>query len=305
MNIIRYRYVFFAISGVLALASIVAFGLWGLKLGIDFTGGSLMEVEFASTRPHADVIHGALEPLGLGEIVIQPAGERGLIMRFGHVDEEMHQRIFQTLSSASSGTPSANDPVLLEKRFDAIGPTIGAELKYRAIGATALAIFAIIVYIAWAFRRVSRPVQSWKYGIAAFVALVHDVAIPVGVFAALGRFAGVEVGPLFITAILTVLGFSVHDTIVVFDRIRENLERLKTSEPFAVTVNRSVNETLARSLMTSLTVILVLSAVLFFGGESTRYFSLALIIGITFGTYSSIFMASPILVAWHDWTKNK
>lgn len=301
MDIIRYKYIFFTLSGALAAISIAGFVMWGLKLGIDFTGGSLLEVEFLAVRPRVEEIHRGLEPLGLGGVIIQPAGEKGLIMRFGHVDEDTHQRILGALSSLGSGDKSA----ILEKRFDAIGPTIGAELKYRAMGATALAICAIIVYIAWAFRRVSRPVQSWKYGIAAFVALIHDVAIPVGVFAFLGHFRGVEIDPLFITAILTVLGFSVHDTIVVFDRIRENLERLKTAEPFAVTVNRSVNETLVRSLMTSLTVILVLSAVLFFGGESTRYFNIALIIGITFGTYSSIFMASPLLVAWHDWTKNK
>ena len=171
--------------------------------------------------------------------------------------------------------------------------------------AVVLALVFIILYVAWAFRHVSKPVSSWKYGVAAIVALFHDVVIPLGIFSALGHFKGVEIDTLFITAILTILGFSVHDTIVVFDRIRENLRKLKQSEQFDVTVNRSINETLARSINTSFTVLLVLLAVFFWGGETTHYFTLALMLGVIFGTYSSIFIASPVVVIWNRISSGK
>lgn len=322
MDIIGHKYIFLVISGVLVLVSVFAIGAWGLKLGVDFTGGSLMEVAFPGRAPAVQDVAHALEPLGLGTVLIQLTSAKELTLRFRHVDEATHQKILSSLSSLQSPTstlearlahtggnlqPSAFglQPPISEKRFDTIGPTIGEELKRRSIAAVALAIAAIIVYIAWAFRRVSLPVASWKYGIAALVALVHDVAIPAGAFAFLGHFRAVEVDSLFITALLTILGFSVHDTIVVFDRIRENLRKLKSPELFSTTVNRSVNETLVRSLMTSVTVLLVLFAILFLGGSSVRYFALALIIGITFGTYSSIFVASPLLVIWNNWTNKK
>lgn len=300
MNIIRHRYIFFSFSGILVLASIAALAVWGLRLGIDFTGGSLLEAEFSDARPPAEEIRAALEPLALGNVVAQPTGERGIILRFRDVDEAEHQEIIGALSDLP--VPSSR---FIEKRFDAIGPVIGAELYRRAIGAIVLAIGAIILYIAWAFRHISKPVASWKYGVAAVAALLHDIAIPVGVFAALGRFQAVEVDILFITALLTVLGFSVHDTIVVFDRIRENLRKLKKPEPYAETVNRSINQTLTRSLLTSLTVLLALAVVFFFGGASTQFFTLTLIIGISAGTYSSIFVASPLLVFWESLTKKR
>lgn len=291
MDIIGHRYIFLTISGVLVLASIIAISVWGLKLGIDFTGGSLLEAEFKGQRPDVVSLAKTLEPLGLGGVFIQPTGEKGIILRFKSVDEKTHQNILSFLGDAE------------EKRFDSIGPTIGAELKRRSFIALGLAVVAIIIYIAWAFRRVSKPVSSWKYGVVAVLALVHDVTIPTGVFAVLGYSKGVEVDTLFITALLTILGFSVHDTIVVFDRIRENLRKLKVPEPYAATVNRSVNETLVRSINTSFTVLLVLFAIFLFGGASIQYFSLALILGILFGTYSSIFVASPLLVIWNNLTR--
>lgn len=298
MNIIGHKYVFLTFSVILVLASIVLYALWGLKLGIDFTGGSLIEVEFSEASPSLDDVKKYLAPINLGAAVVQPTGERGLILRFKDIDEERHQQVLRTLSAAipqNTGDPNGLNQ-MKEKRFDSIGPTIGQELKRKSILAVVFAIIAIVLYVAWAFRHVSRPVSSWKYGATVIVALVHDVAIPIGFFSALGYLRGVEIDPLFITALLTILGFSVHDTIVVFDRIRENLRKLKTKELFAVTVNRSVNETLMRSINTSCTVLIVLVAIFFLGGETTKYFSLALIIGIIFGTYSSIFVASPLLV---------
>lgn len=257
-----------------------------------------MELEFTDSRPLAEEIRRTLDPFDIGGVTLQPTGERGAILRFKHVDESVHQEILKSLTGVRP---------LREKRFDSIGPTIGEELKRRAAVALGLAIIAIVAYIAWAFRKVSKPVSSWKYGVAAVIALIHDVTIPTGVFAVLGHFQGVEVDALFITALLTILGFSVHDTIVVFDRTRENLRKLKGPEPYELTVNRSVNETIARSVNTSLTVLLVLFAISLFGGETTKYFAFALILGIIFGTYSSIFVASPLLVIWSQWgwTKKK
>ena len=201
------------------------------------------------------------------------------------------------------GNAKGEENTLIERRFDAIGPNIGAELRRRSLIALGLAIIGIVVYIALAFRHVSKPVSSWKYGVVAIIALVHDVTIPTGVFAVLGHFRGVEVDTLFINALLTILGFSVHDTIVVFDRIRENLRKLKSAEQFSATVNRSIRETFTRSINTSVTVLLVLGIVFFLGGETTRSFAFALILGIFFGTYSSIFIASPLLVLWNGWSK--
>lgn len=300
MNIIGHKNIFLSVSGLFVFASIVVLAFWGLKPGIDFTGGSLLEAEFAGTRPGVQEIHDSLAPLDLGNIQIQPTGERGVILRFRDVDEETHQSVLRLLSGSTGGEGG-----LIAKRFDAIGPTIGRELRRNSLIALGTAIAAIILYIAFAFRQVSKPVSSWKYGVAAVIALVHDVTIPSGIFAALGHFRGVEVDTLFITALLTILGFSVHDTIVVFDRIRENLRKLKSAEDFEITVNKSVNETIARSVNTSLTVLLVLGAIFVFGGESTKYFSLVLMLGILFGTYSSIFVASPLLVIWQRFGAKK
>lgn len=302
MNIIKYKYIFLIFSGMLVAVSIAAFAFWGLKLGIDFTGGSLLEAEFTSGRPSTENIAAGFKPLELRNMTIQPTGERGVILRFRDIDEPTHQKILNILSLLQHSGPGIQ-PQILEKRFDTVGPTIGAELKRRTLIALGIAVGMIVLYIAWAFRRVSKPVSSWKYGVVAVIALIHDVSIPVGIFSFLGKFHGVEVDILFITALLTILGFSVHDTIVVFDRIRENLRKLKITEPFETTVNRSINETISRSINTSLTVLLVLAAILLFGGASTYYFALTLIIGIVFGTYSSIFIASPLLVVWNKFFK--
>lgn len=297
MNILRYKYIFLSFSGLLVLASITAISVWGLRLGIDFTGGSLMEVEFANEPPTTPLLAGQLEPL-VGTVSVQPTGDKGVILRFRHVDEATHQAVLNKLQPLDALAQGAE-----EKRFDTIGPVIGKELRTRSLVALAVAIVAIILYIAWTFRHVSRPVSSWKYGVTAVIALIHDVAIPTGVFAVLGHFAGVEIDTLFITALLTILGFSVHDTIVVFDRIRENLRKLKSAEAYGLTVGRSVSETIGRSVNTSLTVLLVLFAIFFAGGSTTQSFALALIIGVLFGTYSSIFVASPLLTVWEQLTR--
>ncbi len=294
MNIVGHRKVFYIFSVTLLIASVAAIGFWGLRLGIDFTGGSLLEVEFRTERPAVPELKKSTNPLDLGEIRFQPIGERGLFIRLRHITEAEHQAILLALGRVEG---------VLEKRFNTVGPTIGRELAQKSLLALGLVILLIVSYIAWAFRKVSAPVASWKYGLATVVALVHDVIIPTGIFALAGHLAGYEVDTLFVTALLTILGFSVHDTIVVFDRIRENLRRRGASEDFGSLVNTSIGQTFARSLNTSLTVVLALLAVYLFGGETTRVFALTLIIGIVIGTYSSIFIASPLLVTWHQWQK--
>lgn len=300
MTIIGVRKITYTISGLLVGASIVALTVWGLKPGIDFTGGALLEVEFAQVRPENSAILGKLNEADIESAAIQPTEERGVILRFKDISEQEHQDVLFSLSKLGE---------IHEKRFDSIGPTIGKELRKKSLWAISLVLLMIVIYIAWAFRKVSlasldasrsgRPISSWKYGVAAVIALFHDIAIPTGVFAYLGRFYGVEVDTLFVTALLTILGFSVHDTIVVFDRIRERLNRSQGKESFENIVEGSIRSTMLRSINTSLTVMIVMSALYFLGGESTKFFSLAILIGVFFGTYSSIFIASALLVSWN------
>ncbi|QQG42505.1 MAG: protein translocase subunit SecF [Candidatus Giovannonibacteria bacterium] len=286
MRIIDARKISYAFSGILVLASFLAVWVWGLKLGIDFTGGTLMEVEY--NLPAG----GSRPAINLPEVIIQPVGERGLILRMPAISEQEHQAILTELRKLGE---------LEEKQFTSIGPTIGQELKRNSLYAIILVMLMIALYIAWAFREVSRPISSWKYGLAALVALVHDVSIPTGLFAVLGRFYGVTADTLFVTALLTILGFSVHDTIVVFDRIRENLKKSGAREEFENIVETSLRQTIGRSINTSLTVMIVMLALYFLGGASTKFFALAILVGVFFGTYSSIFIASFLLVTWNKW----
>lgn len=288
LSIIPNKKIYFTISITLFVLSLISLAVWGLKFGIDFTGGSMWEVEFTGERPSNEKILEVLSIYKAEDAFLQSTGDNGLILKFRSVNENTHEMMKRDLSSVAPIT---------EKRFESIGPTIGRELRNKSIKAIVIVLLLIVVYIAFAFRKVSRPVASWKYGVAAVIALFHDIVIPVGVFSALGHFKGVEIDSFFITAILTVLGFSVHDTIVVFDRIRENLKK-NPSLDFSTNINNSVNETIARSVNTSLTVFLVLLSVYFLGGESTKNMTLALILGVLFGTYSSIFIASPLIEVW-------
>lgn len=251
-----------------------------------------MEIEYNQARPSLEEIDKSVVNLKLENLTFKPVGERGMIFRLKDINEEKHQEVLKALSDVT------------EKRFDSIGPVIGSELKRKSLIALGLVLAMIILYVAYAFRKVSRPVASWKYGLVAVVALIHDIAIPMGVFVVLGRFYGIEIDILFVTALLTILGFSVHDTIVVFDRIRENLKKFGSAD-FESTVEQSVKETIGRSINTSLTVALTLLAVFILGGESIKYFTLALLIGVVVGTYSSIFIASPLLVVWHKATSRE
>jgi preprotein translocase subunit SecF len=341
IRIIQNRKIWLTLSSVLVGSAIIAMILWGLNFGIDFTGGSLLEVKFIGARPNVNDVQAELSDLELGSLIVQPVGEDNMILRFQDTGEDKHQTVLQRLDSiAGSGQTQAEDSMgnepataspdnlqaegqgaenldiefesndaqetaltnIEELRFDSVGPSIGEELKRKSIYAIFLVLIAIVLYIAWVFRKVSKPIASWKYGVTAIIALFHDVIITMGVFAVLGQHFNVEINTPFVAAILTVLGYSVNDTIVVFDRIRENLPR--SDEDFEGTVNASVNQTITRSINTSLTTLLVLVSILLFGGGSIRDFVLALSIGVFIGTYSSIFLASPVLVVWERLRKS-
>lgn len=286
----KYAYIF---SIILTVLSVVSLLTWGLKLGIDFTGGTMMEVKFSQNMPTNQDLENNLKDLNLKSLILQPAQNNSVILRYASEDDSVNQSVLKKIQEIY--------PDSTQTRVDYINSSVSGELKSKSIWAIFWACAGIMAYIAYAFRKVSRPIASWKYGLGAVIALVHDVLITVGVFSILGHFQGIEVGIPFVAALLTILGFSVHDTIVVYDRTRENLLKSSAKETFPEIVNRSLNETLIRSINTSLTVLITLLAIHFFGGESIKDFSLALIVGVFFGTYSSIFIATALLVTSYNW----
>jgi len=297
-EIVKFRKFSFVFSAFLVGISIVLLAVYGLKPGIDFTGGSLVEFEFQGDRPSNQELVEVLQDYK--SVVVQPVDEKGVLIKMQFINEEEHKDILSKIRENFE----TEDNRVLEQRFETIGPIISTQLKDRSIYIMLTVIVTIVLYVAYAFRKVSRPVQSWKYGISAIIALIHDVVITLGVFAILGRFLGVEVDIAFVVALMTILGYSVNDTIVVFDRVRENL--IKTgSDKFVEAINEGVSQTVARSINTSLTTLLVLIALFLFGGDSIHYFSLALIVGIVAGTYSSIFLAAPLLATWQDISNRK
>lgn len=287
-NFLKYRKIYFFLSGILILASIICLAVFGLKPGIDFTGGSILELEAIEERPSNQEFKEALSELDLGEILVQPSKEKGVILRMKDISEETHQQVLEKLQGLGQ---------IKELRFESIGPVIGQELKQKTKVVVILCLLVIVFYIAFAFRKISQPIVSWQYGIASLIALFHDVLIPLGIFSILGKYWDVQITIPVVTALLAVLGYSINNTVVVFDRIRENLLK-RVGATYEETVNSSLNQTLTRSINTSLTTLFVLLAIFFFGGETLRYFALALILGISAGTYSSIFLASPLLVSW-------
>jgi preprotein translocase subunit SecF len=282
LKIVQKKKIWFGVAIVLVAASLFALSSWHLKFGIDFTGGSLMELSFKGDRPPVAEVQDKLSDLNLGNLIAQPVGDDGMILRFQNTDADIHNKVIAKFSTSTE-----------ELRFDSVGPSVGNELKRKTFYALFIAIIGILAYIAWAFRKVSRPVESWKYGLASIVSLAFNIVVVLGVFAFLGKFKGIEINTPFIAALLTILGYTINDTIVVFDRIRENLP--KSDDTFVGTINHSTNQTLVRSINTSMTVVLVLLATLIFGGATIRDFVLAMLIGVVVGTWSSICLASPML----------
>jgi preprotein translocase subunit SecF len=318
MFVIKYRKIFYTFS--IALVAFCLFSIihWGFNFGIDFTGGSNVEIAYKGTLPSQTDIQNVLKSDGVADVEVRPEGTSGYIIQTSSLDPAQQTQIptilgaaatssdaiattteLNTATSTASTTlatisPSAQGEIT---QFDSVGPILGQELEANSVWSIILVILAIVLFITFAFRKVSEPVASWKYGFVAIIALAHDVIVPAGIFAFLGRNGAYQIDALFVTAILVILGFSVHDTIVVFDRTRENL-RLSSNakKSFENIVGESVGQTFTRSINTSLTVVLVLLALFFLGPESTHQFSLALIVGIIAGTYSSIFIGSPLLV---------
>jgi preprotein translocase subunit SecF len=293
---IKYSRLWLWVSAIIAVICIGLLVKWGLKPGIDFTGGSMLEITFSQNRPATAELQKVFDNLGLKEATLQGIGDRGVIARTSFLTEEQHQLVLKEVRAAFQN----DDNQVREEGFETIGAAVSKQLRSRAMVAIILVSLGIILYVAYAFRKVSRPVQSWKYGVLAIIALIHDILLVMGVFVVLGHYFGVEVDIAFVVALLTVLGYSVNDTIVVYDRIRENLLR-HGYESFANVVNAGLNQTLMRSINTTLKTMLPLFALYFIGGHSIHYFVLALLIGIASGAYSSIFIASPLLVVVQKW----
>jgi len=295
---IKYSKLMLITSGLVAVLSVFFFLKWGLNAGIDFTGGSLMELSFNKDRPQVEEVVQIFKGVQLNDTIVQKTDNNGLIIRTNFVNEDTHQKILKEVRDKYQ----TQDNTIREDRFETVGPSVSQALKQRAWWAVIFVSLGIIAYVAYAFRQVSRPVASWKYGALAIVALVHDILLVVGVFAVLGHYFGTEVDVGFVVALLTVLGYSVNDTIVVYDRIRENLIR-HSADNFPEVVNNGLNQTLMRSINTTAKTLLPLVALYFFGGATIHSFVLALLIGIASGAYSSIFIAAPLLVVVEKWQR--
>jgi preprotein translocase subunit SecF len=288
LDIVKRRYLYFAISLTVIIPGLIALIIWGLPLAIDFSGGSLLYVRFQpGSRPTTQEVLDVYAGFGQTDALAQTSEEDGMIIRSKEIDQATKTQIVAEMDARFGG------PISVE-RFDTVGPSVGVEVAQRAAGAVGLAALGIMIYITYAFRAVP---HAARYGVAAIIAMLHDVAVVIGVEAILGHFLGWEVDALFLTALLTVIGFSVHDTIVVFDRIRET-RNINRRMPFDTVVNQSINQTLARSINTQLTVMITLLALAIFGGVTIRHFVVTLLVGVFSGTYSSIFNAAPILVVW-------
>jgi len=283
-NFLKYKNIYFAFSGALALASLVCLTVFGLNLGIDFTGGSIIELNYQEERPSVEETREALQEI-VGPVFVQPTETGGLLIRMKEIDEKTHSQILDVLGQGYQ---------MEEVRFELIGPVIGRELAQKTQIMVIVALLAVVTYIALAFRRTQRPVRSWQYGVASLVGLFYNILVTLGALSVLGEFYGVQVTIPITTALLIILGYSINDTVVVFDRIRENLIK-KVGPTFEETVNKSLNQTLLRSISTSLTTLFVLVAIFFLGGATLKYFALTLMIGIVVGTYASLFLVSSLL----------
>jgi preprotein translocase subunit SecF len=290
ISFIKHKNIFFVITLLMVAASVAAIAVWGLKPGIEFTGGSVLEIDYQGNRPDNAAIQEKISKLELKDTTIYATGDNGVIIRTQDLYPEQHSNLLSALEETGTTT---------EKSFEAIGPTVGKELTDKMAVLVLISLAAMLVYIAVAFRNVPGPVSSWQYGIASFLILAHDVLVPLGVFAALGKFQGVQITIPIITALLTVVGYAINNVIVVYDRVRENLLRDHKAS-FAEICDRAINQTLSRQINTSVATLLPVFAIYFWAGASLKYFALALILGIATGTYSSVFLAAQFLVFWQQ-----
>lgn len=295
MFVVNHRRFFFWLTGLILAAAVAAIIVWGLPLGIDFTGGSLMQVSYPNGRPALSDIQTQVSAIPLGAVSVREAGTNAVSIRTRTMTPEEHAAVLSAISKNASTT---------ELAFTSVGPSLGSQFTNKAWWALLAVVFAIVVYIAFAFRKVSRPVPSWGYGLTVVVMLAIDLIVPTGFFAGLAHFTGAEVDSLFVVAILALLGYVVNDVIVVFDRVRENLsknEKANNKEPFETTIGRSIDETIARSINTALTVALALLTLIYLGAPATRDFALVMLVGVLAGTFSSITRSAPFLIPLARW----
>lgn len=290
MGVIKYRAFFLWLTGAILALAIGSIAFFGLPLSIDFTGGSLIEVEYQGERPSLDALREQVSSVPLGPVSLRESGENGITIRTRTLSPEERDAVLTALG---------RDVPLVEQRFTSIGPSMGNELATKSLWAIVAVVLTIVLYIAWAFRKVSRPVPSWGYGIIVVAMLAIDIIVPTGFYAAWAHFTGAQVDVLFVVALLALLGYCVNDVIVIFDRIREHLRRNEEKnieEPFETTVGTAIDETMGRSINTSLTVMLALVAIIFWGPVVTKDFALVILVGVIAGTFSSIARSAPLLV---------
>lgn len=293
MNIIKHRNIFFIFSGVLILTSIFAFFFFGVRQGIDLVGGTNWQIQIKNPAVKDSDLKSTLGIIsGYSDLTVKSLPDQNFVIRFSSISEDNHQEYYQALKEKFGEVE--------ERSFESIGPTIGRELRQRFVWAFILGLLSILFYVAWAFRKVSYPIKSWKYGVIVILCAFHDIIIPIGLMAFLGWRQGVEINTNFIVALMFILGYSINDTIVIFDRVRENLSLAnKNHFDFAGLINAAVSQTFSRSINTSLTTVLAIAPLYFIGPLSLKYFILTLVLGIITGSYSSIFFASPLLYVWH------
>ena len=295
INFLKYKNFFLVFSSLVIIVCAVLMVIWPLKPSIEFTGGSVLEIKYQDNRPASQEVQDKIKDLNLGDVAIQQVEDKGLILRMQSTSEDIHQKVVEKLKETGN---------FEEQSFESIGPVVGKELYQKTVLLVIVSLIAMLLYIAFAFRNVPGPVSPWIYGLASFLILTHDVVVPLGVFSVLGKFYGIQVTIPIITALLTVVGYAINNVIVVYDRTRENLLRTKNIN-CAEIANISINQTLSRQINTSLAVLFPLFAMYFISGVALKYFSLALILGIITGTYSSIFLATPMLVAWLNFRDGK
>lgn len=290
MYIIRHRSLFFWITGIILAAAIGAILFYGLPRGIDFTGGSLMQVRYQNGRPAFSEIQNQISVVPVGSVSVRAVGADAVSIRTRSMTPEEHNAVYSILSRNASTT---------EVAYTSVGPTLGSQFENKALWAILAVVLAIVIYIALAFHKVSKPVPSWGYGLTVIAMLAIDLIVPTGFYAAFCHFTGAEVDSLFIVALLALLGYCVNDIIVIFDRIREHLaknEKTGLKESFEDTVGKSINETMTRSINTALTVVLALLALIYFGAPATQNFALVMLVGVAIGTFSSICRSAPLLI---------
>lgn len=302
MYIINHRGLFFWITGLILAAAIGSILYFGLPLGMDFTGGSLIQLQYSGTRPAPSDVEKQIAMLPIGAASVRPVGENGISIRTRTLTPAEHESILAAVASSTASGP------VTELSYNSVGPALGSQFTHKAAWAILAVILVIVLYIAFAFRKVSRPVPSWGYGLTVVAMLAIDIIVPVGFYAAYAHYTGAEVDSLFVVALLALLGYVVNDIIVIFDRIREHLarnEKTGLKESFEDTIGKSINETMTRSINTALTVALALLVLIFVGAPETRNFALVMLVGIIMGTFSSIARSAPLLIPIANWFNKK